>query len=124
VIGQNLTVGTDRLGITAAAPLAPSIRIPGEANRALVTIHPDGRLEFGEAYEPPDGEPYKSYLGHTVYPTQDRVYLTKAGRDHYEKHVRSAAAGLRCNARAIGDQHSDPHQRHRAPSGPGPRTQP
>ncbi|MFE1206195.1 hypothetical protein ACFW5V_31400 [Streptomyces sp. NPDC058762] len=37
------------------------------------------------------GEPFESYLGHTVYPTEERVFLTDAGRDHYEKHVRCYA---------------------------------
>ncbi|MEV8596116.1 hypothetical protein [Streptomyces sp. NPDC052012] len=38
---------------TAAKPITSyTIRIPGANNRPLVTIHPDGRLEFGENYEP------------------------------------------------------------------------
>jgi hypothetical protein len=39
--------------ITAMKPITSyTIRIPDENNRPMVTIHPDGRIEFGEAYEP------------------------------------------------------------------------
>ncbi|MEU1592814.1 hypothetical protein ABZ468_08110 [Streptomyces sp. NPDC005708] len=55
MIGQSLTVGTDRIApatITAAKVTAYTIRIPDQNSQPMVTIHPDGRLEFGEAYEP------------------------------------------------------------------------
>jgi hypothetical protein len=46
-----VTVGESR--ITAVRePVAPTIHIRGEENQVLVSIHPDGRLEFGEGYEP------------------------------------------------------------------------
>ncbi|MGY4936148.1 hypothetical protein ACWD7T_34685 [Streptomyces sp. 900116325] len=45
------TAGID--SITAVKPLTSyTIRIPDENNRPMVTIHPDGRIEYGEAYEP------------------------------------------------------------------------
>ncbi|MEU7338665.1 hypothetical protein [Streptomyces sp. NPDC007074] len=38
---------------TIHIPLAPAtIHICGDGNRPLVSIHPDGRTEFGEGYEP------------------------------------------------------------------------
>lgn len=37
--------------ITAAQPLAPSIVLPFN-NKPMVTIRPDGTLEFGEDYQP------------------------------------------------------------------------
>ncbi|MFB9437433.1 hypothetical protein [Streptomyces showdoensis] len=36
-------------------------------------------------------EPFKSYMGHMVTPTERRVLLTAAGRAHYEQHVRCYA---------------------------------
>lgn len=39
--------------ITAAKPITSyTICIPDENNRPMVTIHPDGRLKYGESYEP------------------------------------------------------------------------
>lgn len=39
--------------LTAAKPITSyTIRIPDEDGRPLVTIHPDGRVELGDGYEP------------------------------------------------------------------------
>jgi hypothetical protein len=40
------------VSITAAKVQAPNIIIPSEDGSPLVTIRPDGRIEFGPAYEP------------------------------------------------------------------------
>ncbi|MFD9190369.1 hypothetical protein ACFWCA_19325 [Streptomyces phaeochromogenes] len=37
------------------------------------------------------GEPFESHLGHTVHPSEERLYLTESGRAHYEQHVRCYA---------------------------------
>ncbi|MER6616312.1 hypothetical protein [Streptomyces xantholiticus] len=61
--GAEFTVGQSRgtvgvpmnnlAAVTAAKPITSYvIRIPDENNRPLVTIHPDGRVELGEGYEP------------------------------------------------------------------------
>lgn len=53
--GHALTVGAERMApatITAAKVTAHTIRIPEANNRPMVTIHSDGRLEFGESYDP------------------------------------------------------------------------
>jgi hypothetical protein len=39
--------------LVAARPMTSyTFRIPDENGRPMVTIHPDGRLEFGESYDP------------------------------------------------------------------------
>lgn len=51
---SSFTIPADALtGMTVAQPVAPSIVIPSNDNTApLVTIHPDGRLEYGPNYQP------------------------------------------------------------------------
>ncbi|MGW2550098.1 hypothetical protein [Streptomyces sp. NPDC001635] len=51
--GQSVIVGTDRVSfISAQRMTASTIRIPDTDNQPMVTIHPDGQLEFGENYDP------------------------------------------------------------------------
>jgi hypothetical protein len=55
-VGQSRAIAVPVNGlsyITAAKPITSyTIRIPDENGRPLVTIHPDGRVELGEGYEP------------------------------------------------------------------------
>ncbi|RZU28294.1 hypothetical protein EV284_6460 [Streptomyces sp. BK022] len=51
VVGP-LAVSADAIGCAAIDPPPPSISIPGVGGRPLVTIHPGGRLEFGDGYRP------------------------------------------------------------------------
>lgn len=44
----------DHPDLSLAPPVAPTIAINSDSGRPLVTIHPNGTLEYGEGYDPDD----------------------------------------------------------------------
>ncbi|MFG2761533.1 hypothetical protein [Streptomyces wuyuanensis] len=84
--------GPDGVGTQSPRGTPPEERAPDDKARLFLDRYQDRPgSPLIESKRVPCGEPYESYLGHTVYPTEDRVYLTKAGRAHYEQHVRCYA---------------------------------
>lgn len=48
----DFTFDASKVTLMAAEPVAPSIAIRQTNGQPLVTINPDGRLEYGPGYEP------------------------------------------------------------------------
>ncbi|MFF2331991.1 hypothetical protein, partial [Streptomyces sp. NPDC058103] len=86
--------GPDGMSTNSPRGTPPEERAPSDKARFFLESdqrRPGGTLVTTKNV--PAGEPYESplYKGHMIHPTEYRVYLTEAGKAHYEQHVRCYA---------------------------------
>ncbi|MFJ2279277.1 hypothetical protein ACIOEZ_34575 [Streptomyces sp. NPDC087866] len=100
----DITVPTAQLmTITAASITRPTITIPG-ADGPLVTIHPDGRLEYGEGYEPDEAaRQFWEAMGSHAQSPEQQFGRPLAARIDAELQRGQAAADLHSSTAPKGD---------------------